>query len=187
TEYHDYLAHNDEHPYFGLDDWSDGSIMYDDEFYDNVQMFYDISRDRVITEHILNGAKIELITEKVSHFTINGHKFVHLIQDPSRVIVSGFHEVLYDGKTKVYARREKYLRSRAESNAIAYSFEEKNRLYIFKDGKYHAVRSKGSVWDVFTDKKQDLKPLFNKTKISFKSSREEAIVRIAEQYDALTK
>ncbi|MEJ7646289.1 MAG: hypothetical protein WKF87_16960 [Chryseolinea sp.] len=183
TEYQDYFSKNDEHPYFGIDDWSYGDILYDDELYENVAIFYDISRDRVITEHGLNGAKIELITEKVSTFTINNHKFVHL-KSPDQTIDVGFYEVLSDGKTKVYARRQKFLQQTAESNDIIYTFEEKNRLYIFKDGIFHSVRSKKSVLKVLKDRKQALTAYLNKNNMRFKTNREDAISKMASQYDA---
>src|SRR4051794_22350127 len=68
TEHRDYLAKDDENPYFGQDDWQYGFILYDDERYDSVALFYDLSRDQVITEHILTGAKIELVAKKISAF-----------------------------------------------------------------------------------------------------------------------
>ena len=187
TEYHDYLSHNDEHPYFGVDDWSNGSIIYDDESYENVSMFYDLSRDRLITEHMLSGAKIELVTDKISQFIIAGHTFVKLHRDESKVIQEGFYELLYSGKTKVYARREKLLHSQASANDIEYSFEEKTRLFIFKDGTYHSVKSKGSVLDVYKDRKQELRSALSRNKIKYRSNREAAIVRMAAEYDAQSK
>ena len=64
TEYRDYLSQDDEHPYYGVDDWSFGDVVYDDELYHHVPVFYDLSRDRLITEHAMSGSKIELISKK---------------------------------------------------------------------------------------------------------------------------
>jgi hypothetical protein len=186
SEYRDYLSRNDEHPYFGVDDWVYGEMVYDDELYTNVPMFYDLSRDKVISEHILNGAKLELVSEKIQWFTMDGHTFVRLQQDKDDVLVTGFHERLYNGTTKVFARREKLLQQRVESNDIIVLFEERNRLFIFKNGQYFPVKKKGSVLDVFTDRKQEIKSFINKSKIRFKSSREADIVKVAEYYDSLT-
>jgi hypothetical protein len=183
SQYRDYLARNDEHPYFGIDDWAYGTIVYDDEFYENVAMFYDISRDKIITEHSLNGAKLELISEKIRRFTMSKHIFVRLNPDEAKVITEGFYEVLYDGKTKVYARREKFLQQNVGSNTIVLTFEQKNKLYILKDGIYYPVKSKDSVIEVFADKKQDIKVFMKKSGTKFKSDRENAIAGLASFYD----
>jgi hypothetical protein len=183
SEYRDYLARNDEHPYFGIDDWAYGTIVYDDEFYENVAMFYDLSRDKIITEHSLNGAKLELISEKIQRFTMSKHTFVRLYPDKAKVITEGFYELLYDGKTKVYARREKFLQQNVGSNTIVLTFEQKDKLYIFKDGIYYPVKSKDSVIEVFADKKQEIKAFMKKSGTKFKSDRESAIAGLASFYD----
>lgn len=183
TEYRDYLSHNDEHPYYGPDDWSYGYVVYDDERYDSVALFYDISRDRVITEHLLSGAKIELVTAKLMEFTLNGDHFVHLRPDKTGEIADAFYQVLYDGKSKVYARHTKTLNTRAEGNELVYTFDNKVRYYILKDGVYHSVKSKKSVLKVFEDKKQAVRSELNKSALRFKTDRAKAIAKMAERYD----
>ena len=187
SEYRDYLSHNEEHPYFGADDWAYGTIIYDEEVYENVPMFYDLSRDKVISEHSLNGAKLELISEKISLFTLGPHTFVRLAADEAKTITSGFHERLYDGKTKVYVRREKSLQQKVESNNIIFNFDEKNRVYIQKDGVYYPVRTKNSVLEVFNDKKQEIRAFMKKDGRITKHNRENAIAKVAAFYDAETK
>ena len=184
TEYRDYLAQGDENPYFGIDDWQYGYVYYDDERYDSVAMFYDLSRDQVITEHVLTGAKIELIAKKVSVFEIGKHFFERLYRDSSGVISEGFYERLYDGNTKVYVKRTKTLSSRASGNELIYTFDERNRVYLLKQNRYHPVKTKKSVLNVFSDKKSELKSMLKQEKIKFKTDRERAIVRMAQTYDS---
>lgn len=184
SEYRDFLSKNDEHPYFGVDDWAFGEILYDEEVYNNVPLFYDIYRDKVITEHLLNGAKLELISEKVARFSFSGHTFVRLQEDQAKIISTGFYDLLYDGNTKVYCRREKLLQQKIESNDILERFDERNRIFILKNGVYNPVRKKGSVLDVLGDKKQELKSYMNDNKIVFKADREKAIVKLTRHYDS---
>lgn len=187
SEYRDFFSKNDEHPYFGVDDWTYGDIVYDEELYKNIPLFYDIYHDKVITEHLLNGAKLELISEKVQRFSFSGHTFVRLERDEAKVIGEGFYDRLYDGPTKVYCRREKQLQHKIESNDIIARFDEKTRIYILRNGTYFPVKKKGSVLDVLSDRKQELKSFLKKNKISFKTDRERAIARLAEHYDSLNK
>lgn len=187
SEYRDYLSRNDEHPYFGIDDWEYGDIIYDEETYENVPMFYDLSRDEIITEHSLNGAKIELIAEKIQWFTLGKHTFVRLKADSSKVIESGFYELLHDGKTKVYVRWEKSLQQKVEANDIIFNFEQKKRVYILKDGVYYPVRKKESVIEVFKDRKQDIRAYMRSLGKVNKADRESAIAKVAAFYDSETK
>jgi len=184
SAYRDYFSKNDEHPYFGVDDWAYGYIIYDDELYTDVAMFYDLSRDKVIAEHSLSGTKLELVSEKIKQFSLADHVFIRLGKNESSIIPEGFFELLYDGTTKVYARREKILNEKIESNEIITKFDDLNRIYIQKDGTYFFVNKKKSVLDVFIDKKQELKTFLTKNKINYNGDREKAIVRMAEFYDA---
>jgi hypothetical protein len=187
SEYRDYLARNEEHPYFMLDDWQYGTIIYDDERYEDVPMFYDLSRDKLISEHSLNGAKLELISEKVKMFTLAKHTFVRLNADDQKVISPGFYDVLHDGQTKVYVKREKSLQQKVESNNIIFNFDQKNRVYILKDGVFYPVKNKNAAMDVFKDKKQEIKAFLKQNGAKDKNDREGAIARVAAFYDAETK
>jgi hypothetical protein len=184
SEHRDYLSRNDEHPYFGEDDWQYGNIVYDEESYENVPLFYDLMRDKVITEHSINGSKLELISEKIARFSLAGHTFQRLNRDESKIITDGFYDLLYDGKTKVYVRREKALQQKVESNDIIFNFQLKNRVYVFKDGAYHPVKKKSSLISLFEDKKQEVRAFLNKSGTKYKRDRENAIARVAEFYDA---
>jgi hypothetical protein len=184
SEYRDFLSKDDEHPYFGVDDWVFGDILYDDELYKNTPLFYDIYRDKVITEHLLNGSKLELISEKVARFSVSGHTFVRLREDEGKTISAGFYDLLYDGNTKVYCRREKLLQRKIESDDIIERFDERNLIFIMNNGVYHAVRSKRSVFDVLNDRRQELKSYMNDNKIVYKADREKAIVQLTRYYDS---
>jgi hypothetical protein len=186
-EYPDYYSHNDEHPYFLIDDWGHGNVVYDDEFYGDVDLFYDLSKDAVITEHKLTGGKIQLISNKVSRFTLNDHLFVRLAKDKAGVIGESFYEVLYDGKVKVYARRQKWSQSRADVNGITYYFSTINWLYILKDGVYTQVKSKKSVYGVFKDHRKDLTGVLRTRKVRYRKERERSVVILAEEYDRQSK
>ncbi|MEP6737547.1 MAG: hypothetical protein ABJA70_18630 [Chryseolinea sp.] len=186
-EYPDYYSHNDEHPFFLIDDWSSGSVVYDDVFYGNVDLFYDLSKEVVITEHKLTGGKIQLISNKVSRFTMNDHLFVHLLKDDGGIIGDSFYEVLYDGKVKVYIRRQKRPQTRADVSGLTYYFSVFNRMYILKDGVYTIVRSKKSVYKVFKDHRKDLTGVLRNNKIKYRNARELGVVVLAKEYDRQTK
>src|SRR5436190_1611330 len=60
TEYGEHLNLRDgQHPFFLVDDWSDGSVFYDGEFYKKVSLMYDINSDKVIVEHYYNHSMVQ--------------------------------------------------------------------------------------------------------------------------------
>ncbi len=185
SEYKVYQSVDKEHPYFLSDDWASGSIVYDNEPYENVGMLYDIRYDKVIIEHYFTGNRVELVSKKISKFNLHGHTFVGLMRDSAKQIQEGFYDQLYNGITKVYARHIKQYQETIEANAVRPSFTEKNLYFILKDGKYFLVNSKASVLEVFGARKKMLKQYLRKSGIRYRKEKEKALVKLAEFYDTL--
>ena len=185
SDYIVYLPKDEEHPYYATDDWSTGSIMYWDELYENVPLLFDLSIDQVIVEHD-RGSPVRLIPEKVQRFTILGHTFVRLLRDDKNKISDGFYDQLYNGKSKVYAKYSKAYRETLQAPNVIPSFDESVRYYVVKDGNFHVVKTKGSVLQVLSDRKSELKNFLRKNRIRYNDNREKAIVRLTEFYDTLT-
>ncbi len=181
SAYTEYISQQNEHPYF-IDEWLDGSVVYDGEYHTNVPILYDLSLDRVIIDNAFSIKKVMLVNEKVAEFTIQDHHFVHLVDTP---LPEGHYELAYDGDVKVYVRHKKSLQSRVVDYSVFNQFEEKKLYYIYKDGKFISVRGKGSVLKVFEDKKKELKKFIRDNRLAFGSDRIRDISRVAEQYDHL--
>jgi hypothetical protein len=184
SDYVYYLSKNEEHPYYQVDDWSNGSIVYWGEIYENIPLMYDLSIDHVITEHN-RGNLIKLLSEKVQSFTLVGHTFIRLYPDEKNKISEGFYDRLYDGKLKVYGKYGKVYAETLEARTIIPRFDESTRYYIVKDGIFNVVRSKRSALNVLADRKPEIKAFLRKNKLHFKLNREKAIIQMAEYYDTL--
>ncbi len=181
SAYTEYRSQNEENPYF-IDEWLDGTVQYDGDFYENVPLLYDISRDKLITDHQYTVNKIELINERIGYFIIKDHRFVQL---DDKKIPQGFYELAYDGPTKVYVRYQKTLQSKRVDYSIENLFEEKTTYYVLKDGRYISVKSKGSVLNVLEDKKTELKKFIRDNHLSFNTNRIKDITRLVQYYDQL--
>ena len=184
TDYVLYQSRDEEHPFFGIDDWVFGSITYWGELYENVPVMYDLSADQVITEHN-RGNPIKLIPEKVDGFIIADHTFQRLRNNGANKIAEGFYERLYDGTSKVYAKHQKVYREDITAREVVPRFEESSRYFILKNGALIPVKTKGSILDAFEDQKQNVKGFIKKNRIRIKDRRAQAIVRVAEYYDTL--
>jgi hypothetical protein len=184
TDYVLYQSRDEEHPFFGIDDWVFGSVDYWGELYENVPVMYDLSTDQVITEHN-RGNPIKLIPDKVDGFVVDDHTFQRLRNNGTNKVSEGFYERLYDGATKVYAKHQKVYREDITAREVVPRFEESSRYFILKDGVLIQVKTKGTVLDTFEDRKQNVKNFIKKNRIRFKDSRAQSIVRVAEYYDTL--
>lgn len=184
TDYVLYVARDEEHPFFSMDDWTFGSITYWGELYENVPVMYDLSTDQVITEHN-RGNPIKLIPEKVDGFVISDHTFQRLTNNGTNKIADGFYERLHDGKIKVYAKHQKVYREDITAREVIPRFEESVRHFILKDGVLHQVKKKGSVLDTFDEHRQEVKTFMKKNRIRFNDNRAAAITRVAQYYDTL--
>ncbi len=181
SAYTEYVGQEGEHPYF-IDEWIEGSVVYDHEYYTKVPILYDISLDRIVVDNAFSIKKVMLVNEMVEEFTIGEHHFVHLTDQP---IPKGHYELAYDGNVKVYARHRKTLQTRKVDYSVVNEFESKKVYYIYKDGKFHSVRSKGSVLKVFEDKKKELKKFAKDNKLGFGPDRVRDMSRLAQYYDQL--
>jgi len=181
SAYSEYVSQREEHPYF-IDEWIDGSVTYDGEFHDNVPILYDLSLDHIIIDNPFSIKKVMLVNDKVAAFTIQDHRFVHLMDTP---LPAGHYELAYDGKIKVYARYRKTLQSRVVDYSIFNEFQEKSLYYIYKDGKFIAVKGKRSVVKVLESKKRELKKFIRDNGLAFGADRVRDMSRVAQYYDQL--
>lgn len=189
SDYVEYNQRQDEHPFFLTDDWAMGSITYDGDEYEEVPLMYDISQQKVVAEHLSTASKIALVSQRVHRFKIYDHTFIWLEREdgmhPS--ITTGFYDVLYDGKIKVMARRQKQIQERAVSAQLMVEFDEINRYFIFRNNNFFPVKSKASVMSVLGDQRNRVKQFIHKNKIRFRANREKALAQTAEFYDSITE
>jgi hypothetical protein len=172
--------------FFQSDDWMEGHVFYDGELYENVSMRFDLLREKVVVEH-KNHGEIELISEKIKYVGIAGHTFLWASNNSETKSLSpGFYDLIYDGTTKVFVRRLKVAEERIETQvSMILTFKEKNTISVLKNGKYYEVGNKSSALKIFGDQKSALKKFMSKNNIRYRANREDALVKMAGQYDQL--
>lgn len=177
----------EQHPYFHSEDWITGSLLYDGEYFHDVPLMYDLVNGALITEHFPSGHPIRLVREKLEHFSVADHYFEKIINDSvsGSLPGTGFYDVLYNGESKVVASRSKFLREKIEGTIVTFTYEEKNRYFVLRNGVFFPVRSKGSVLKLMDDRRQELRKHLKQQKIVFSDNRERALKSLAEHYDTL--
>lgn len=175
-------------PYFKNERVSIGNILYDDFYYQNVLLLYDIIKDEVIVEDYSKLNLLKLSGEKISQFSFPGHLFVKLSKDTSEYSIpeTGFYELLNNGKTKVYVKRKKTMQEVNSNGVIITEIEEKNFYYINIGNGYFPVKSKASILKALKDHKKELTRYMKTFDFKYSANREKMILLLVEEFDKLS-
>jgi hypothetical protein len=156
-------------------------IRYDGTWYKNIPVLYDIYNDVMIS---VSGSNLYILrTGKVSDIYLLNHHFIYLAEDQG-ILTPGYYDQLYEGRSQVLVKRTKLI---DESKSTETVYEDKFDIYVKKDNKYYPVYSKGSLMDIFKDKKKELNQYLKDNKINYNKDKEGAVARLTGYYDLINK
>jgi hypothetical protein len=177
------------HQFFESPNLTQGTIFYDGMLYKDIPMWYDLVKDQVVVQTIDSLSMISLHNERIDYFSMLGHVFKKIVQDPSNSnsLTTGFYDHIYIGKTEVLVRRYKgTLEDVSPDGIFTKILKQKNEIYLKKEGKYFSVLSSGSVLKALGNKQKEILSHLKKNAIKFKKDPEKAIVMMVSYYDQLT-
>ena len=188
SDYADYEAVLDEHPFFLNDDWIFGDVQYNGIVYKNVPLQYDIHSQKLITEHAATGRRIELIQQKVAWFNLERHHFVFLsdLQTKGK-IPQEYYELLVDGNTKLFASHSKTFQESTVTGKLEVRVEETKRYLVYKNAAFIPVKGKSTLMDALADKKASLGSEMRRRKISFNRDKHQAMIETVRIYNRLAQ
>ena len=154
-------------PYFKSSDILKGTVMYDENIYTNVPMYYDLVNDALVIKDYTQNFPIKLLTEKIKYFVIDGDKFINAAADSAFTadMAKGFYEELYRNKTIVFAKKQKIVSQKTSSEGSEFSYKEFDAYFIYYNGKIDKVSSEKSVLNVFKKRKNELRRFINTNKL----------------------
>jgi hypothetical protein len=187
SEYLEYAYTLQEgHPFFLSTNFVNGNVNLDGMIFLDVPMLYDIIKDQLIIQDFQKVYKINLPADRVQQFSLLGHLFMRLTRDSIGQIKTGFYDRLYNGKTSLFAKREKKILEKYSNVQISKVVISQNIYYIKKDGIYRAVKNKSSMLAVLKNKKKDVQQYLKTNNIKFKQEPERAMIMAVKYYDQLT-
>lgn len=191
VEYVDHYRGVRGHQFYKSIDWEEGSIRYQNQLYDSVEMKYDIVNDLVIIGHFNeNGvfSAIELITEKVDAFWFFNEKFIRVKSsfNMQGKLDEGFYKVIHEGDNLTLGRYKKNKEAVVNTNDRYDEFDQKNRYYVIVNGQVHPIGKKKSLINALPDKGKEIKAFIKKYKIKLKDNKEVELDRVMTYYDQLT-
>ena len=175
-------------PFYFDYDWQEGSVYYHDQLYENVSLRYNLFEDKLLLEYSQGYESIELIAERIKYFVINDHTFVQL--SPAllaSISEEGFFDFLYNGPSKLLAKRYKVIKEIADQGTMTVEYIDKTKLFLQHDGKFIPIHTKRDALNAFSEHKTELKKFLSQKKIHFKSNPELALVAMATFNDRLMR
>ncbi|WP_316820885.1 hypothetical protein [Pedobacter gandavensis] len=160
-----------------------GTLVYSGRFYKDVALKYDIILDEVVILHQFLESEVVLRRSEVSEFSIGDDHFINIPEGKN--IPPGYYEIVLKGKTKVLRKHKKTYRY-----SIPYLGSTQNvideydpKYYIENNRQFNLVKNEKSLYDIFPDKKKELKDFIQKNDLLIKESPGTSLRLVAEFID----
>ncbi len=176
-------------PYFA-EGWSDGQVTLDggDE-YDNVQLRYDIYRNRLLIRG-KDGGATPLNPEKVRSFTIGPPRLANLARFQRAKYLGDFDEVpdeqfvqlIYQSESALLAVHHKDDASASQASTNQLGATVTDYYYVSPEGKASAfMPNREAVLDLFSDRREAVQDFIIETKLDFDNVSD--LARLVAFYD----
>ncbi len=170
------------HQYFDTNQAISGSLLYDENLYDNVAMYYELVKDELLITSPDNDFQIIVKKQDIEWFDLKGHRFVFLETSG----LSGIYELLSMGVLDVLIKRTKILKKEVGDRSVKREFVQHNAFYIRNGDEVYVVTSKKDLLNYDKERKKEIRKMLNKNKFNFKKDPEHTIIRTVEYLGAST-
>lgn len=181
----------DTHQFYHINKYSQGELIYDNQFYNTVNLKYDIFNDAIIFKPYGESENfgIILIKDKVLQFTLNNRKFINLNLVTKDTIknIRGYYEENFKGKEFLFYIKHKKDRRDFIKNQIFYSdFDIYNEFLIFTKGEYFEINGKKDLTILFPNYKKEINIFYSENSKLAKDNKTEFYEKIVRFIDQLT-
>ncbi|MGO3182896.1 MAG: hypothetical protein ACTIJ9_08700 [Aequorivita sp.] len=189
TEFTDLFLNTDgTYRYFNGFNYSKGSVTYNNQYYVNVSLKYDLMEDNLLarSDDNLSIFNIKLIPEFVDSFSIYNRDFIRLTDTNLELSGNGFFEIAYPGSNlELYIKHTKKKKERAKKSGVEYKFKDDNFFVLKYAGKYAVVQSIRDVRKTLPEKEDQIREFYKTYRSLYKSNREMFMINLVKHLDGL--
>ncbi|WP_300021483.1 hypothetical protein [uncultured Maribacter sp.] len=159
-----YRTINENHKFFESKDFLTGSIVYGNQYYNNVPFKYDLDTDDILLDisHLKKFPVLKLYRNRLSEFSLNGKNFINIGDNASK-ITKGFHEVLWSSDDiKFLKKHKKEKLKRYSTKFVHYEFFDDSSYFFEYNNQIHPLNKKGDLLNVFPEFRKEINDLYNK-------------------------
>ena len=172
------------HPYLIDAQYTKARLSYLGVIYPEALLRLDLSRDELI---IISPDfhSVVLIPENVDFAELHGRHIIYFRRDslpnsPS----TGYYSLLHSGKCKVLEKQTAKII--IDRNTFEEYYGLLTEFYLYKDGIYHAIRTKRGLLKVLQLYKKELKRFISSNHWQFRHDAEELIRQTVREYEKLS-
>jgi hypothetical protein len=189
SEYIDFTSKLEGDPFFAANDNPYGWISFEGIKYQPLLMQYDITRDEVVILFPDSISRVVLHNEFIDSFYLARHTFIRLKENQEQNLANtGFYDLLYNGKVRLFARRVKTMEDDIKSNVAGKVFFISNRYYLFRNGLYYLIDNKKDVFRFMGDKSHQIKLLMRQDHLKFhRIDFESVLTKVIALYDQIIR
>jgi len=173
--------------YYPYDRFAVGSVTYDNIQFDSVPLLFDELQQVLVLNK--DGYELQLISERISTFTIEGHVFLRLAADSihAGIPVTRFYELIYPGPSQVLRATSKSIREEAfNADEIPRYMVTQEDYFIRQGNLYLQVKSVGRISELFTSHKNEIRQFVDSNNLN-SDDKVNALIRVAGYYDKIAK
>jgi len=141
---------------------TNGAILYFGNWYQNLDLLYDIQDDVVITRDVQGLLKMRLTREKLDEFKVDGHYFVKY------KLTSGageYYEQFFKGQRSLLMQWRKVTDS---DDPQIQKFILRKTLFVLDKGEIITLERTSDLFSVDPKHQKELKKFYREQKLSFK-------------------
>ena len=177
TEYIKQFDQTKGTPFFPTEK-TNGSVFYFGNWYQNLDLLYDIQDDIVVTRDAQGLLKMRLTREKLDEFMVNGHHFVKIkLTTPA----GEFYEQFYKGQRSLLMQWRKVTESEDPQNQ---KFILRKTLFVLDKGAIIPLDRTSDLFSIDPKHQKELKKVYREKRLSFKKdpiNASKAIIHEIEQ------
>lgn len=164
----EYRTSTDKTQFFKSKNFVKGAVLYDGQYYDNLDLKYDVFGDRVLMKVVMKagGGTLILFNEKLERFEIEDRHFIKIQKTEAPEIgIDGFFEISLESTSfNLYTKYGKKRVQRKDRSSIYYDFVDRLNAYVlhYKD-EYQLLNSKKDVKKIFPDLKKEIDKFYRMT------------------------
>lgn len=154
---------DNQHRYYGTDEFKKGSIKYNGQNYFDLSLKYDINSDELVLRPYdgQNTTKINIIKANTSNFKIGNENFVNLKELNNTSFKGGYYEEVAIGNNQIFYikyYKEKKKNVKEEFNLIEYN--SRYEFILWKENKFNLINDKKAIIALFPDSKRKINDFY---------------------------
>ena len=165
-----------------------GSVSMNGATFKDLNINYDIYNDEISIPKN-NGTILQLNKEMVDGFTLEYNFKTYLFKNTdadSLDGITGFANVLYEGKSALYVKYKKQIDLLAVDEKYDLFFQI-YKIYLVKEGKVYQLTGKSDLFKIFEKDKVNIKTFMKKNAIKVSKKSPESFIPVIRYYDSLSQ